>query len=71
MKVLPVWRLQGLQRTRVSLPVQQTQALARGEADVFEQDGHCPDIITIVAHVQLFMRRSGQFLIRGSEIRRP
>ena len=53
-------RLEGLQRLRISLPAQQAEAFIGGEADVFEQDGHCPEIITRNDALSSAVRRCGQ-----------
>ena len=60
--------LQGEERACISLPAQQAEAFAGGEADVFEQDGHCPEIITSSGSLSNAVRRYGQYLRRGGEI---
>ena len=60
---------EGLQGPCINLPAQESQAFVGSEADVFEQDGHCPEIIAYNRGLSSAVRRSGQFLRRSSEIR--
>jgi hypothetical protein len=59
---------EGLQGACISLPAQQAEAFIGGEADVFEQDGHCPEIITQSDGLSNAVRRYGQSLRRSGEI---
>jgi hypothetical protein len=53
-------RFERLQRARITLPAQQAEAFIGGEADVFEQDGHCPEIIARNHALSNAVRRYGQ-----------